>query len=284
MSRVVWRQFAVALFSIVAFFALMRLRGHQASTNWADLHGGIGHLLLLDLPGWIVMALPLATGVAVALVPLRAGAFPVAIRMLGVVFAVLLVYDLFGVPREGRAYRAAYTPEYAATLPPLRLDDTAGALQRTVAHLRGVVQPGDLTRWPPTRDSSATSGVPAGAFAPITDGAKFVRRDRVMAFQGVLDLASPFLLMGLVLGFGAWVHRIATFRSERDERLLRLVVAWVIVIGVTLFVAMIWRSSMFDISMRGQWMGWVVVPYLLVAIPAFLGWRAVWRLDRLAGE
>jgi len=285
MSRVVWRQFGIALFSIIAFFVLMRLRGHQASTTWADLHGGIGHLLLLDLPGWIINALPLAAGVAVALVPMRAGAFPVAIRMLAIVFVILVIYDILGVPRVNRAYRAGYTPEYAATIPPLRLDDTAGAIQRSIAHLRGVVRPEDLTRWPPPkRDTAATSGVPAGAFAPITDGSKFVRRDQMSAFQGLLELGTPFLLMGLVLGFGAWLRRIATFRHERDELLLRLVVAWGIVIGVPLFTSMLMQWTSFDVSMRGQWMGWVLLPSVLASIPAFLGWRAVWRLDRLAGE
>ena len=284
MSRVVWRQFGVALFSIAAFYLVLRLQAHQGSAFWANAHGGLLPLLLLDLPGWLINAIPLAAGVAVALLPMRAGAFPVALRMLIGVIGVLVVYDVIGRPRMNRAEMEAYIPPAGESRPPLRLVDTAGVLQRSVAHIRGIVRPEDLTLWPPPAAPASGASVPAGGFAPITDGSIFVRRDRLEAFQGVVDLGSPFLLMGLVLGFGAWLGRIATFKQERDERMLRLVVAWTIVIGFTLFLAMLWRDVQFSVSMRGQWMGWSFLPSFLAAIPAFLGWRAVWRLDRLAGE
>jgi hypothetical protein len=283
MARIVWRQFAVALLAIVAFGVLLRLQAHMGSTRWADMHGGLWSLILLDLPRWIQNALPLAAGVAMALLPLKAGGFPVAVRVSAIVLVALVLYDIAVAPSVNRAYRAAYAPPAGDQVPPLRLDDTAGVLQRAVAHARGIVRPEDLTKWPPTVDSQSSSA-PARGLIPITDGAKIVRRDLVSVVGGLGEFLDTLLLTGLVLGFGAWLQRIASFRQERDERLLRLVVAWGTVIGVPLFLGVLFQGAMFDVAMRSGWMGWLLLPRLLVAVPAFLGWQALWRLDRLAGE
>ena len=167
-------------------------------------------------------------------------------------------------------------PTDSPRLPP-RFGDTTGVLGGTIAHLLGRVGPEDLQPWPPP--ANETPG-----FQRVRDPRVIVRSSAISKYHAALDLLSPMILCGLVLGLGAWVTRIATFRSARDEKVARLLLGWGLVISVYFWIQMTQRSMWYSLSSPRVWIGLIMVPVIVAAIPAFLGWRAAWRLDRLGAE
>jgi hypothetical protein len=279
MSRVVWRQFLLAIAVIVLYQMLWSIQGYQNQRWLQESFGSLPLATLKWIPRSILFALPFAPGVALALLPIRPGAFRQAFLLVGGVTAFLVFNDLALSP-AWKAYDAATTvPDSASAVRPLRFADTTGAITASLAHLRGKVKPEDIQKWPPD-----TSGGRNPGFEVVRSGARVVRMSAAMSFNQFTDLLMPFLGAGLVLGIGAWLRNAVTFRRPRDEAIFRLLSAWVIVPAAIMFVMGNQRGMWYDLSSESVWMVWLFVPPLCGLIPAFLGWRAVWRLDRLGAE
>lgn len=278
MSRVVWRQFLLAILLIVAYQMLWSIQSYHGTTWLQKAYGPLPIAMLKWLPRSILFSLPFAAGIALALLPIRAGAYRQALLLVGGVTAFLVVDDLALRPVWREYDRVTMTPDPADSARVLRFSDTTGAITGTWAHLRGKVQPGDIQRWPPEPSRNEQGLV------RIDDGSRVVRLSAAITYNQLTNLLLPFIGAGLVLGLGAWLRRAVTFRRPRDESLFRLVSAWILVPACIMFLMMMQRGMWYDLKSEQVWLIWLFVPVICGMIPAFLGWRAVWRLDRLAGE
>ena len=275
MSRSVLRQFFLATALIVLYATLTSMRYMTARPHFAERSGGVARTLLLQIPGEIIFALPVAAAVALAVLRLAPGAFRQSILLVGTVTALLVVNDLAARPLWTALDRELMGTDTGTSVRSGRFDDATSALGGSLAHLLGKVQVEDIQRWPP--DTAGRSG-----FRPITDPRVIVR---MSAFAKYADasrlLFLPFLASGLVLGLGVWLRRVATFRSERDERLFRLVLGWVLAIAGVLGTHVVQRGMAYELSSPESSLLWILAPVIVLGIPSALGWRAVRRLDRL---
>lgn len=275
MSRIVLRQFLLAI-ALLTIYQLFRSTQSYGSIEFlARRYGPLPIALLTWLPRIVLAMLPFAAGISLALLPMQAGAFRQAAILVGGITAVLLFNDV-ALHNAWEAYDRATTrmaPEEVGE--PHRFSDTMSVLGGTWAHLRGQVHAGDIQSWPP--DTTKPGGLEM-----IRSEEHIIRISAIMFYERCLQFLFPFIGAGLVLGLGAWLRRATTFHSSRDERIFRLVSAWVLVPAAIMFVSGIQNTMLFEISHPGRWMGWIAVPIVLALIPAALGWRAVRRLDHLA--
>lgn len=277
MSRVVLRQFGLAVAIVIAYVLLMSTRSFLAHPEYAERAGGFWTALALAIPNAVLFGAQMAVGVSLSLLPIRAGAFRTALWVGGGVTAALVVNDLvardFWNAIEARSMGSEVGEGYVP-----RFDDTTSTLGGTLAHLMGKVRPEDIQPWPPNDGSDSRM------FATIRDPKVILRVSAVQKYATALTMLIPAIAAGLVLGLGAWLSRVASFRASRDERLLRLGAGWVISILSMYGLTQLAMGSLYELSSPSGSLAWMAAPYLLAMIPAFLGWRAVWRLDRLAGE
>ena len=274
MSKVVIRQFFLATALIALYWTLSSWGYMAAHPHFAERAGGLGRALLLGLPGKVFSALPIAVGVAMALVPIAPGAFRQGMLLAGTVTALFVISDLAARPFWAALDRAEMGADGVNPARVDRFDDTTGVLGGSLAHLLGRVRAEDIQKWPP--DTAKNAG-----FSPITDPNVIIRISAISKYRQALDLLVTFIVSGLVLGLGAWLRRIATFRSERDERVLRLTLAWVLAIGCVLAPPMVLGGMYYTFSSPRVSLLWLVTPTIVLGMPSFLGWRAVYRLDRL---
>ncbi|HET7023666.1 MAG TPA: hypothetical protein VFI39_00495 [Gemmatimonadales bacterium] len=282
MQRIVWKHFALVAAVFLLFQAAMWTQSfytwpHRPSpVPWT----GITRYLGLNWPGYFIGTLPAVGGIAVALLDLRAGAMRVALTVAVAVLAVMVVFDLWGNPALGRA--AVEATHGAPTWPlraesfPLRLDDTTGVLQRSVALLRGQVQPGDLQPWPPKQESNS-------GLKTIRDAGTIVRIEAARTLEEFQGFFLPFINIGLVLGITSWVTRRARFERQRDARVLRVVAAWVTVLYTGIFLTSWMQAQNFYVSSEYGAFFWLYAPLLPVAVLAGFGWRSAARTAREAG-
>lgn len=282
MRRLVWRHFALVAAVFLLFQAAMWAQVFYTWPRRPDPvpWNGILRYLWFYWPGYFVGTLPAIAGIAVALLDIRTGALRTAVTMGALVLGVMVVYDVWGDPALNRAaiaatYGPAEWPIHADSVTP-RLDDTAGVLQRSVALLRGEVQPSDLQPWPPR--ITANSGL-----VPITDAATIVRIEAARTLADFHGFLLPFIDLGLVLGITSWVTRRARFERPRDARVMRVVAAWLVVLFVQGFIwAWIQRQN-YSVTARGGSLLWLYAPIFPALLLAALGWRALWRSSRMAG-
>ena len=279
MSKVVIRQFVLAIALVVLYRTVTMYHAYAAHPQFADRMGGLGIALLFQVPWSILAALPIAVGVALSLLPDGRGAFRQGMLIAGGVTALLVLNDLVardfwqGLGRREMGDRADAGP-------PARFDDTTSALHGAVLHLLGRVQAGDIEAWPPPAPTSV--GAP-GMFSAIQDPEVIVRMSAVLKYREALHLFIPLFVGGLVVGAGTWVRRVATFHAQRDERLFRLALGWVLGLGVVYGLLALGSGSIYTLTSPKASLAWLAVPYLVAAIPATLGWWALRQRDDLAG-
>ena len=96
----------------------------------------------------------------------------------------------------------------------------------------------------------------------------------LVATQRGAMLLLPAILVGLVLGLGAWVHARVQFRSSRDAAVARWVLAWVLSIGAIALI-MSWSSGYsYEILSLGKPIWLTFVPYIPAGAVSAVGWRA----------
>lgn len=274
MSRIVLRQFLLATALIALYWTLSSWGYMTAHPHFAERSGGVVRTLLLGLPKTIFSALPIAAAVAMALVPIAPGAFRQGMLLAGTVTALFVVSDLVARPLWNALDRAEMGTDNFDSPRANRFDDTTGALGGTVAHLLGRVRAEDIQRWPP--DTTKSSG-----YTPITDPRVIIRISAISKYRLALELLDTLIASGLVLGLGIWLRRIATFRSDRDERVLRLTLGWVLAIACILAPPMLLGGMYYTFSSPNVSLLWLAAPTVVLGIPSLLGWRAAYRLDRL---
>ncbi|HEU4700243.1 MAG TPA: hypothetical protein VFS40_13750 [Gemmatimonadales bacterium] len=270
MQRIVWRHFAIVLGLLLLFDLLWMLYGDggvRPSPAASVRLQAAGY----QLPFIFVRDLPLAAGLALALLELRRGALRTAVTVVGLVLAVMVVFDVWARPALEQAERLRI--EQAEGTPvPLTLSDTAGVLQRAVALARHRVSVHDVA--PKWRPESEGAGSPY--FAPVRDPATFIRMETALTATAAIDFFLPFVMAGLVLGLGAWTARRVVFRHPRDGRLFRVVAAWIVVFFTTSYVtklAALQRPAVY----KGASPVWIFAPLAPALVIAGLGWRAAAR-------
>jgi hypothetical protein len=274
MPRIVVRQFLLAVALLTIYQLFRSVQSYGTLDFLAHRYGPLPVALLTWLPRIIIYTLPFAAGIALALLPMQAGAFRHAAWLVGGVTGFLLFNDV-ALHRAWEAYdRATIRPDSIVDPQLHRFNDTMSVVGGTWAHLRGRVRPNDIQAWPPTSGGSAVT-------TTIEDDRHVVRISAALFYERCSQFLFPFIGAGLVLGLGAWLRRAVTFRSLRDERIFRLVSAWILVPAVVMFISSIQNEILFSVSHPGQWIGWLVVPVMVALIPAWVGWRAVHRLDGL---
>ena len=282
MGRLAWKHFALVTLVFVLFQAAMWSQDFYTWPHRPDPvpWSGILRYLWFNWPRDFVSSLPAIAGIAVALLDLRPGALRTAVTMGALVLGVMIVYDVWCDPALNRAAIAAtYGPAewpIRADSVTLRLDDTAGVLQRSVALLRGKVQPSDLQPWPPKMKSNSGLTV-------ITDAATIVRIEATRTLAEFHGFLLPFIDLGLILGITSWITRRARFERPRDARVIRVVAAWLVVLFVEGFIFLWMQSHNYPITARGGSLLWLYVPIFPALLLAALGWRAAIRTSRLAG-
>lgn len=274
MSRSVLRQFLLATALIVLYRMISSMHYMTAHPQFAERGGGMARSLLLEIPGNIVFALPIAAAVALSILSIAPGAFRQGMLLAGGVTAFLVVNDIAARPMWASLQREIMGPDAINPVRSGRFDDTTSALGGSLAHLLGRVQVEDIQKWPP--DTAGRSG-----FRPIMDPRVIVRMSAIFKYAEACALFLPLIAAGLVLGLGVWLRRIATFRTERDERVLRLTLGWVLAVTSVLGVMMVMGGMGYELSSPRVSLIWLMIPFVVAAVPSFLGWRAIARLDRL---
>ena len=103
---------------------------------------------------------------------------------------------------------------------------------------------------------------------------------RLIAHEGVMRagmLLLPTVLIGLVLGVGAWLHARVVFRFPRDGMIARWAIALVLV-PVAAGTIVNWSaSSGYEILFQGRSLLLTLVPYVPALIVGAVGWRAARR-------
>ena len=90
-------------------------------------------------------------------------------------------------------------------------------------------------------------------------------------------LLLPVVLVGLVLGIGAWVNARVIFRAPRDAVVARWVIAWLLVPGATALIVSWSGGYGYETLFRGQPLWLPLVPYVPALALAGVGWRAAAR-------
>lgn len=279
MSKVVLRQFLLAIALVVLYRTVTSYHAYAAHPQFADRMGGLWVALLFQVPWSILGAAPIAVGAALSLLPDARGAFRQGVIIAAGVTALLVLNDLMA----GGFWRELQRREIgdpAVGGPPARFDDTTSALGGAVLHLLGRVQAGDIEAWPPPPPTSSSD---PHVVSVIRDPEVIIRMSAVQKYRGALHLFIPLFVGGLVVGVGTWLRRVATFRSERDERLFRLALGWVLGLGVVYGLLAPGSGSLYTLTSPRASLAWLALPYLVAAIPATLGWRALLQRDDLAG-
>lgn len=106
---------------------------------------------------------------------------------------------------------------------------------------------------------------------------------RLIAEEALLRagmLLLPTILVGIVLGVGAWIHERVVFRYPRDAVVARWTIALVLV-PLAAGLIMNWSMSFgYDILFRGKSLLLVLVPYAPALILSTVGWRVAQRRQR----
>lgn len=93
-------------------------------------------------------------------------------------------------------------------------------------------------------------------------------------------LALPAILVGVMLGIGAWLDARVRFRYPRDGVVARWMLSWLLVPGMAA-VLLNWSMSYgYDILFRGQPAWIVLMPYAPALVVAIIAWRGAARAAR----
>lgn len=90
----------------------------------------------------------------------------------------------------------------------------------------------------------------------------------------------PAILMGVVLGVQAWVARNVTFRRPVDERVARVMIAWVLAPFGFYLVTTWLRRIHVQVLFGSSGLAAMLVPYVVLGLIAAVGWVTAWRASR----
>lgn len=93
-------------------------------------------------------------------------------------------------------------------------------------------------------------------------------------------LALPAVLVGVMLGIGAWLDRRVHFRYPRDGVVARWMLSWLLVPGMAAMLLNWSMSYGYDILFRGQPAWIVLLPYVPALVIALVAWRGALHASR----
>lgn len=268
MSRKVWRH--LALLSLLALVPLLfgmssQFHGDAPQLGWGEaLYAGAIHTFSSSVLGWYFAV---AAGIAVGTGTLGKRGSRTALTVMAVTMLAMVLLDVFVNPAATLAGKAAAKsaakspatawPRYFNDTTVYNRADTLGGLRTGIQLLRerpaALHEPLGAT-W--SQDNPRALATWAAIYAPT--------------------LLFPFIGIGIMLGAGTWVRNRVTFRTPRDEMLVRWVSAWVLVPAVCTFIRdWSFRSNYMTLHSRDYWLP--LHPYLPFLVVAALGWRAAAR-------
>jgi hypothetical protein len=242
-----WRHLAALLLLGIAyiFFNFLLIAARMHAGGWSSAPAFALHAL----PGDLYTLLPAIAALAVGTIRFDRCLTSTAARMVVVVTVTMLALDLWIVPAAQRG-----TPLVDATF------GDANAVRTIIAFATGHLPGTDelLRTYPAAHPRVRAEG----------------------ALRLIALLALPTILVGLVLGVGAWVRDRVTFREPRDETIARWLLAWLLVPAI--FALVVGWSGGYGarILFRGEPLWLVLVPYLPAAAVDAVGWRAARRAAR----
>lgn len=214
-----------------------------------------------QLPEFAFGILPVLAGIAVGMnSPARSG-FRHAVWLSAFVTVVMIFLDVFGshgsLQVGGRV--GAVGGEYVAS--PRLIDFTEVPLMGTVVK----ALQGDFV-------------IPEGRGGRYPVGHPLVTALQAIQKGGHLMLG--VLLVGVVVGIQAWVAERVRFIRPTDERVARIVTAWVLAPTLYFFVSMWAQELRIDVMRGSAPVPVVALPFLAVALASAVGWVAAWRVAR----
>lgn len=260
----IWRH--LGALTVVGFLLTMPLSLQKPFGGWA-----LAWLATLyQMPITMYATMPMVAGVAAGTARLGERGVRQAIAAMLAVMLTMVVLDTTVRPIATQARVAAYQKYGERWSPyPVRpmLADRIGAVGVLARFLTG--------RLPGTGAKAAPSTSTSPRYSPRMDAAGAI------VFSAMLT--APFIVMGVVLGVGAWVRRRVIFRAPRDEVIARWVLAWLVAPVAMVILAFATLAN----GARGVVYGgaplWqpliVFIPFLVVAA---LGWRAAYRSPPVA--
>lgn len=213
------------------------------------------------VPGYFYAMLPVAAAVSMGMSVFDEATVRHAVVMVGITTAAMAGLDLvpptLTVPEAQQLAFNGGVFERRAMAAELH---GSGAIRTLLAFMRG-----DL----------ALVGERLTTYAPDEP-----RLMATMAASTVGYLAFPGILIGIVLGVQAWVARNVRFRRTVDERVARLVLAWLFA-PAAFFVVVTWvRRVQVQVLFGSSGLAAMFFPYVTFALIATVGWVTAWRASR----
>lgn len=232
-----WRHFVLLLgLAIMGFYLLEVLSLAQTTSS----SGSVLLNAARELPAILYRVLPAVAGLAVATMPIDGRSTRIALMLVVTVIAAMLLLD------------SVATPVLAAPSTRGNVIESQGYARGAAFALSHAREVGETLRVYPVNHARVVASESLG---------------------GLALLIMPGILIGLVLGVSAWMRDRVTFRTLRDERVARWVIAWLLVPGAWAFIGNWSLGYQYRILFRGQPIWLILVPYLPALLLATIGWR-----------
>ena len=238
---------------IVAVFLIL----HRSATVIPADPGLLERLLLgiKMLPYSIYPTLPILVGLSVGMPRARGGLTRHAAAMALLVTGVMLMIDLTAPPTSRLSLNRATVGQ-------------GGAVTAT-----RVVRLGPVNAVPTLISTLAERG-PAIDEVLSHYPADHPRVRIAFSVNRAMLMSLPIVLAGMVLGMGAWMSGRVSFREERDERIARLVLVWLVVPATYWVILSFAEDALASVLYSGDSFVVLMVPYLPAFVLCALGWRS----------
>ncbi len=247
-----WIHFA-GLTSIVAVFLVLQ---RSATVTPAD-SGFLAQLSLgiKLLPSSIYPFLPILVGLSVGMPRVRRGLTRHAATMALLVTATMLLMDLTAPPASQ-----------------LSLNRTTVGQSGTVTATR-LLHLGPVNAIPTLISTIGESGT---AIDEVLSNypPDHPRLRMALSVNRAMLMTLPIVLAGIVLGMGAWMSGRVSFRQDRDERIARLALVW-LVVPMAYWVVQVFAEDAFaSVLVSGDSFLVLIVPYVPAFVLCALGWHS----------
>ncbi len=246
------------LTSIVAVFLVL-----QRSATIAPADSGFLERLSLGmklLPSSIYPILPILVGLSVGMPRVRAGLTRHAAAMALLVTGVMLLIDFTAPPASH-----------------LSLNSVTVAAGGAVTANR-IVRHGPVNAIPTListiGESSTAIDEVMRQYPPDHPRVRLA-----LSVNHAMLMTLPIVLAGIVLGMGAWMSGRVSFRQNRDERIARLALVWLVVPAAYWVIQVFAEDALASVLVSGDSFFMLIVPWLPALVLCALGWNGSRRED-----
>lgn len=238
---------------IVAVFLIL----HRSATI-APADSGLLERLSLGmklLPSSIYPILPILVGLSVGMPRVRAGLTRHAAAMALLVTGVMLLIDFTAPPASQLSLNSATVAAGGAV-----------TANRIVRH-------GPVNAIPTListiGESSTAIDEVLSQYPPDHPRVRVA-----LSVNHAMLMTLPIVLAGIVLGMGAWVSGRVSFRQDRDERIARLALVWLVVPAAYWVVQVFAEDALASVLVSGDSFLMLIVPWLPALVLCALGWHS----------